>query len=161
MLSPYKEHCRYLKSAELARPNGGPLPSKDGTSCLVLARGDFAIPESCYIDATGHLNSVELNICYNQLLYVILGQSIASEVVPELCTFSLDHYRERRLPDVLIYNLSVAFTRVIDPKSFRGELAITRADSGPRSVKVKTHISFWDENGGEAHGDVSVAILKP
>ena len=58
----------------------------------MLAHGDFEIPESCYIDATGHLNSVEVNICYNQLLYVILAQSIASEVVPALDVFTLEHY---------------------------------------------------------------------
>lgn len=161
MLAPYKEHCRYLRDVEVEAPADGALAGWDGTSCLVRARGDFEIPESCYIDATGHLNSVEVNICYNQLLYVILGQSIQSGVVPALDVFTPEHYRARRLPDVLIYKIDVRFRRVIDPRSFSGELSITRAMATKRSVKVDTHLCFWDDEGGDARGDIAVAVLRP
>ena len=161
MLAPYKEHCRYLKSVEVTAPLGQPLLARDNTTCLVKAQGQFRIPEPCYIDATGHLNSVEVNICYNQLLYVILGQSIASKVVPALDVFTLEHYTDRRLPDVLIYDLHTMFRSPIDSQHFHGELSITRAVATKRSVKVYTHLCFWDEQGGEAHGDIAVAILLP
>lgn len=161
MLAPYKEHCRYLKSVEVEGPGTGVLQGRDGTSCLVLSRGHFQIPEPCYIDTTGHLNAVEVNICYNQLLYVSLGQSIASGLVPALDVFSLEYYRARRLPDVLIYNIEVAFRKVIDPQDFHGEFSITRAVVTRRSVKLETHLNFWDQHGGAAHGNISIAILRP
>ena len=37
---------------------------------LISAKGRFSIPDSCYIDDTGHFNAVEFNICFNQLAYV-------------------------------------------------------------------------------------------
>ena len=125
------------------------------------AGGRFAIPEPCYIDSTGHLNAVEVNICYNQLLYVILGQAVSQKLIPELGCFSLEHYRERRLPDVLIYHVDVRFRQVIDSSNFAGELSITRATEAKRSIKLETHLCFWDAAGGEASGDISIAILKP
>ena len=161
MLAPYKPHCRYLLEATVESPGDEPLLAHDGTATLLRARGTYAIPEPCYIDSTGHLNAVEVNICYNQLLYVILGQAVARGLVPELGVFSLDHYRERRLPDVLIYHVDVRFRQVIDSSSFQGELSITRATDAKRSVKLETHLCFWDADGGEASGDISIAILKP
>ena len=160
MLEPYKPHCRYLKHAQTESPAGGALIAHDGTAAIVRARGEFAIPEPCYIDATGHLNAVEVNICYNQLLYVILGQSIAKGLVIELGVFSLDHYRARRLPDVLIYSVDVGFRRVIDSSSFHGEMSITRATKTAKSIKLETHLCFWDDQGGDANGNISIAILR-
>ena len=40
---------------------------------LIVGKGRFSIPESCYIDDTGHFNAVEFNICYNQLAYVLFA----------------------------------------------------------------------------------------
>ncbi|NJR65313.1 MAG: hypothetical protein HC772_08340, partial [Leptolyngbyaceae cyanobacterium CRU_2_3] len=53
-LAPYKEHCRYLKRAQFQSP-----VISTGREQSWLINGDFAIPESCYIDDTGHFNSVE------------------------------------------------------------------------------------------------------
>lgn len=161
MLAPYKPHCRYLLEAQVERKADELLLAHDGTAAICRAIGRFAIPEPCYIDATGHLNAVEVNICYNQLLYVILGQAIAKGLVPELGVFTLEQYRERRLPDVLIYHVDVRFLQVIDSSAFQGELAITRATDTKRSIKLETHLCFWDANGGAARGNISIAILKP
>lgn len=59
VLNPYKAHCKYLKSAQVTK-EGDP---HDGGR--VIGRCEFSIPQSCYIDDTGHFNSVEFNICYN------------------------------------------------------------------------------------------------
>lgn len=161
MLAPYKPHCRYLLEASVEAPGEAPLLAHDGTAALVKANGRFAIPEPCYIDATGHLNAVEVNICYNQLLYVILGQAVAKGLVPELGCLTLEQYKARRLPDVLIYHVDVRFLKVIDSSAFSGELAITRAVDSKRSIKLETHLCFWDAAGGDAHGNISIAVLKP
>src|SRR4051794_18927348 len=72
LLAPYKPGCRYLLEATLGYPTDGRAPFPDDPSSWVAARGRFAIPSSCYVDATGHLNAVEFNIAYDQLCYAAL-----------------------------------------------------------------------------------------
>ena len=48
---------------------------------LITGKGRFSIPESCYIDSTGHFNAVEFNICYNQLAYVLFAGCINAGVM--------------------------------------------------------------------------------
>jgi FcoT-like thioesterase domain len=66
ILRPYKQNATYLKSAEITHVNDKSAISP-GTADhkLVSGKGRFSIPESCYIDDTGHFNAVEFNICYN------------------------------------------------------------------------------------------------
>ena len=72
VLRPYKMHCRYLKTADLeAAQDPGPTVA-----------GNFEIDESCYIDDTGHFNSVEFNICYNQLAYYLIAKSVQEGLLP-------------------------------------------------------------------------------
>ena len=66
VLTPYKDHCRYLLTAEVSALPGG----------LSRVRSTFAIAESCYIDDTGHLNAVEVNIAYNQMMYYLVAKSV-------------------------------------------------------------------------------------
>ncbi len=70
-LEPYKEDCKYLKKAYF---NSNESRKEDRN--LGFIKGEFAIPYSCYIDDTGHFNSVEFNICYNQLFYILIAYSI-------------------------------------------------------------------------------------
>ena len=60
VLTPYKPHCRYLRTAAVRYATARSIAAASGT---------FSIPESCYIASTGHFNAVEFNICYNQLTY--------------------------------------------------------------------------------------------
>src|SRR5262245_56508099 len=72
ILRPYRAHARYLKSAEITHVHDKAVPQGRGKpSSLITGMGRFSIPESCYIDHTGHFNAVEFNICFNQLAYVV------------------------------------------------------------------------------------------
>ncbi|MEO1375818.1 MAG: FcoT family thioesterase, partial [Cyanobacteria bacterium J06635_10] len=51
---------------------------------------DFSIPESCYIDDTGHFNSVEFNICYNQLFYIIIAYLIKNQLLEVMKDWNLE-----------------------------------------------------------------------
>jgi hypothetical protein len=74
ILSPYKAHARYLKTAEIASFREKSSDDK-GKGALAKGVGRFAILESCYIDNTGHFNAVEFNICFNQLAYVMFANA--------------------------------------------------------------------------------------
>lgn len=156
VLLPYKPDCRYLTSAVVASEGD-----------LASAEGDFAIDESCYIDDTGHFNSVEFNICYNQLTYYLIAKSIKEGLVPELRHWSMDDYWTHQLPGILIAGFASTFRKPIDPKAFSGRVRFTkmlrratRADGG-HLVLARTQCHYWDATGGRADGEVRVALVDP
>jgi FcoT-like thioesterase domain len=65
VLQPYRANAKYLHAAELTYVRSDAAANDEAS--LVVGRGHFTIPASCYIDDTGHFNAVEFNICYNQL----------------------------------------------------------------------------------------------
>jgi hypothetical protein len=144
VLSCYKPHCRYLTDLTV-----------DGR----LATGAFAIPESCYIDDTGHLNAVEANISYNQLLYATIATMVAERSEPAFATWTMAELWRRRLSDVLIARIASEFRRPIEPGSFHGELAVDRLITLHGCVSVDTTFRFWDQHGGAASGSARVAIV--
>ncbi len=150
VLSCYKPHCRYLKDLTVDGHRG---------------EGRFAIPESCYIDDTGHLNAVEVNICYNQLLYALIATSVRDGTPPVFDTWTMAEFWRRRLPDILISRFSSEFRKPIDARSFAGELAFDRVvarrlrpDRAP-FVSIDTRFRFWDTGGGESAGTARIAIV--
>ncbi len=151
ILHVYKPHCRYLRRAVVEAGAGDdPLP--------IVLRGDFGIAESCYIDDTGHLNAVEVNIAFNQAYYVVTAQAIAHGLVPALASFDLDWFRRWYLEGSLIHDLHSRFKRVIDPRSFQGEIAIAGAVRTRRFAVLKLTHRFWDANDGLASGTVTMAL---
>jgi hypothetical protein len=155
VLECYKPHCRYLSELVVAAED-----ARAG------ATGVFEIPESCYIDATGHLNSVEVNICYNQMLYQTLAVLVKHQVGPLFGGWTMEQYRERQLPDILITRFDSSFRRPIDPRRFHGELAladiqerVSTVDGAPFTA-LDTTFRFWDDAGGHSAGTVRIAIVS-
>ncbi|MFD8493127.1 FcoT family thioesterase [Amycolatopsis sp. NPDC059657] len=154
VLRCYKPHCRYLTSAKV---------EVDGE--IVRGTGTMRIPESCYIDETGHLNSVEVGICYNQLLYHVIATSVRDRVGPVFSNWSMDDFWRRQLPDILIAKFSSAFHRPIDPRSFQCELTIERTaqrrlqPGADPLISLETSFRCWDDNGGACSGAARVAIV--
>ena len=75
ILKPYRPRATYLRSAEITQFSEEALEDSASDVSLVTGAGRFSIPESCYIDDTGHFNAVEFNICYNQLAYVVFAKA--------------------------------------------------------------------------------------
>lgn len=146
VLQPYRDHSRYLRNARVtSQPDG------------VSAQGRFSIAESCYIDDTGHFNAVEFNICYNQLGYYLLAKCIEDDLFDAFSAWSMADFWERQLSDVLIYRLSSRFRRMINPRSFEGEIVFRkpRVSARPNNspiMSLETACSFWDDDGGSADG---------
>ncbi|MFI6047074.1 FcoT family thioesterase [Nocardia sp. NPDC051321] len=154
VLRCYKPHCRYLR--ELTVEALGEQASATGT---------FEIPESCYIDATGHLNSVEVNICYNQMLYQTIAVLVRHRVGALFGHWTMADYWRRQLPDILITRLDSEYRRPIDPRRFYGEFALggsqerTSSVDGAPFTSLDTSFRCWDDNGGHCSGTVRLAIV--
>jgi hypothetical protein len=153
VLAPYKPHCRYLTRSIVELP-------EPGADHLVRLRGELGISSSCYIDETGHFNSVEFNLCYNQMIYTLMAQCVASSLLSAFHAMTLEDYFARQLPDVLIHEFSSKFRRPLNARVFTGTVSIVEAQDRHRFIVLGTHCTFEDGLGGTAQGDVSLAIVN-
>lgn len=151
VLTPYKLQCRYLQSATVEKGSNG--------ASLVKARGRFAIAESCYIADTGHFNAVEFNICYNQLTYCLLAQSIHRQFLDVLRRWSLPEFSRRQLSDFLIIQFNSTFRKPLNARWFEGQVEIDKISVLKGNTFMKTSCSFEDSNGATAHGGAMIVIL--
>ncbi|GHA61376.1 MULTISPECIES: FcoT family thioesterase [Streptomyces] len=154
VLKPYRPNSRYLIEAHVAeKPD------------MAVAVGRFEIPESCYIDDTGHFNAVEFNICYNQLGYYLIAKCVADGIFPEFSAWSLADFWEHQLSDVLIQQMSSRFKRMIDPRSFEGEVVfhkpvVSERPGRPAIMRMETECTFRDAGSGYAEGEVTLAFTR-
>jgi hypothetical protein len=157
VLRPYREHCQYLRTAVL----------EVAQNQLPTVAGDFEIGESCYIDDTGHFNSVEFNICYNQLIYYLIAKSVQEGLLPALRGWTLDDFWRSQLPDILITDFSSRFKRTMRGTRFSGSVSLTEVVRHDKSawwkplIVLHTSCRFWDEPGGLSVGKVTIAIKNP
>ncbi|MET7603718.1 FcoT family thioesterase [Streptomyces avermitilis] len=155
VLIPYKGHCKYLRSAVVTETDDG----------RASARCEFAILESCYIDDTGHLNSVEVNICYNQMMYYLVAKSVKEGLGTGLVSWTLDDFWKHQLPDILIARFSSNFRRPVNPRAFSGEMefrSVTRrapAGSSP-FLHADTAFRYWDADSGRCDGEATLAFVN-
>ncbi len=157
-LAPYKPDCRYLKQAQFHDFRSAMSPASRSEFSWLIS-GDLAIPESCYIDDTGHFNSVEFNICYNQLCYIMIAYLIEHQILAVMSDWTLDMFERRQLSDFLITSFSSKFRQPINSDSFQGELSIDRCSARSHLILLKTTCAFFDQNG-RAEGEVTIAVLN-
>lgn len=154
-LTPYRaKDCVYLRRARVGLAGG-----------RVSAEGDFGIESSCYIDDTGHFNAAEFIICFNQLMYTALAESVRRGLLPELSGWRLEDFWARQLPDVLIHRLRSTFSRPISAAAFRGSFQIAAAALAGQSrpgglLALDTEIAFADDAGGRASGEIRLALVN-
>ncbi len=161
-LKPYKQDCKYLKKAQFQYPLSSNLIENTTTDVksLWFIKADFSIPESCYIDDTGHFNSVEFNICYNQLFYIIVAYLVKNQLLEVMKSWNLETYKHRQLRDFLIVKFSSTFKQPINSNHFQGALSINKVSTRGNLIMLKTSCAFYDDNGGWSEGDVTIAILN-
>jgi hypothetical protein len=155
VLTPYKAHCTYLRSAVVVAESAG----------QAAVRGEFVIPESCYIDDTGHLNSVEVNICYNQMMYYLVAKAVKEGLLTEFESWTLDDFWEHQLPDILIARFAANFRRPVNPRAFSGEMELRsvkrRAPAGEIPfLYVDTAFRYWDGDAGRCDGEATLAFIN-
>ena len=152
-LAPYKSGCKYLKSAtmEVSGNEGEP-------GWTVAARGKFSIPESFYIEDTGHFNAVEFNICFNQLFYFLVAACIHRRLLNSLSHWTIEDFERLQLPNYLIMTLSSRFRKQMQSNHFEGVLAVKKTMKRKGRIFIKTTCSFSDGQG-ENDGEVLIGIL--
>ncbi|MGW1761133.1 FcoT family thioesterase [Streptomyces mirabilis] len=155
VLDPYKPHCRYLKTA---------MVEQGGSSSPLAVRCTFEIPESCYIADTGHFNSVEFNICYNQMAYYLLAKAVDEALIEPFSSWSMADYWERQLPNVLIADFQSRFRRPMRGVAFSGTLEFVKIAqrAGDRSLLIiDTVCRYSDRSGGSSEGVVKLVVTNP
>ncbi|GAB1544103.1 FcoT family thioesterase [Scytonema sp. NUACC21] len=162
ILLPYKDDCKYLKKAKFQylEPKKLVSISERNHQGLWFTKGYFSIPESCYIADTGHFNAVEYNICYNQLGYTMVAHLLENKLLKGMESWNIATYKERQLPDFLIVKFSSTFKKPINSSLFQGTFSIYKYSVRDKLIMLKTECAFYDNNGGWAEGDATVAILN-
>lgn len=167
ILTPYRDNAKYLSSAQIIQyhdpgPDGHALKREND---LVTIEGRFSIPESCYIDDTGHFNAVEFNICYNQLAYVLFGKCIQTGILHKLVydwegrvNLSFDLFLKYQLSSMFIAKIEGNFLKPLNARDFRARLTVNRIMWADETAFVKTQISFDDGKGTKSKGSVLLAF---
>jgi hypothetical protein len=163
ILTPYRTQARYLKSAEITAFRDKAAIASGSEQSLATSRGRFAIPESCYIDDTGHFNAVEFNICYNQLAYVMFAALIEANLMHRLRVEKIDvpsipEFKRQQLPAMLIVSLESRYYKQLDSKDFTGELTINKISPVGDAWFFFTTVTFADRDGIKAKGSVVLAF---
>ncbi|WP_243719492.1 FcoT family thioesterase [Actinomadura sp. KC06] len=162
VLRPYRaKNCEYLTSAEITVAGDPAEQGRLGAACT------FEIPESCYIDDTGHFNAVEFNICFNQMFYYLVAKSVKERLTAPFSRWSMDDFWTRQLGEILITDFRSAFRTQMRGRHFHGEIDLVDvaewdgSDIRDALVVIRTTCRYWDEHGGDSHGEVTAAILNP
>jgi hypothetical protein len=160
ILKPYRPNAKYLKSGQITQFRDASDSSARRVP-VVTAAGKFSIPESCYIDDTGHFNAVEFNICYNQLAYAMFGKCFDTGIVPRLRFLTLGEYKEHQLQSCFIVSLESRFFKQLKGGDFRGELVVNKMSTAGGATFCFTSIRFSDCEGVKAQGEVVLAFNPP
>ena len=159
VLAPYLPDCRYVKSALLV-PNNGQRPKHDAPATWLRLEAECAIESSCYIESTGHFNAVELNITYNQLLYLCLAESLRLGLLPQPA-WSFDDFFRHQLPNVLIGDYRSRFRRPMQSRYYTAWLEITAAQARDQRnlMRLKTRCGCTDSDRDACEAEVTIALL--
>lgn len=161
VLTPYFGNARYVQRARLVHAGDGSSPrlAVPATHLRVEADCGFAAP--CYIADTGHVNAVEYNITYNQLLYATLAVAVERRLVPELRHWDLAEFFRRQLPDVLIAEYHARFRRPMHSAAYGAWFELVDVQNGARGdhVWLRTRAGCHDASGGEGTIEATVALV--
>lgn len=157
VLSVYFPNTRYLLNEHVKQCGD---PSKSGK---LVYKCEFSIPESCYINDTGHFNSVEFNICYNQMMYYGIAKSVKHGFMDIFRDWELEDFWRKQLPNILIVNFQSIFKKPIQSKKFYGEIDFTRTRKRTLNQQmyiIDTQCRFFDEASGYSEGKVGLVVLN-
>jgi hypothetical protein len=152
VLEPYKPHCRYLVKAVATSDPGA-------AETIFEAEATFCIPESCYIKSTGHFNSVEFNLCYNQIAYCSLAHAIQNHWLAGFCDWTLEQFIQRQLSHCLIIEFSSRFRQPLNPQQLTGKFKVHKMRELIAGILIlETTCEYTDSFGAAASGAVKFAI---
>lgn len=159
VLQPYLPASRFVQSARLDRPRQQRLPQSDDPDSWLRLDVDCVIDQPCYIEATGHFNAVELNITYNQMIYLCLAEALRLELLPQPA-WSFEEFFEHQLPDVLIVDYQARFKRPMQSARYKAWMMIESVQVRPRRkmMLLKTRCAATDDGNDKNEAQVSIAL---
>jgi hypothetical protein len=160
VLTPYLPHSRYVQRATFAAETPGAEPDPADRATWLRVDADCGIDASCYIESTGHYNAVELNITYNQMLYLGLAEALRRELLPQP-GWSFDDFFRHQLPNVLIADYQARFRRPMTSKAYRGWMAITQVQrhAHRNMLLLKTRAGCSNQGDDACEARVTIALL--
>lgn len=164
VLRPYLPHCRYVRAARFEHAGSACTPTAGDPSSWLRLDAQCGIEQSCYIESTGHFNAVELNITYNQMLYLCLAAALRANVLPPPA-WSYDEFLRRQLPDVLIADYQARFRRPMRSSRYRGWVEIRSVLARPQRglLLLKTHSGCAEDGPGgpdACEAQVTIALVS-
>lgn len=161
VLAPYFGNARYVQRARLVRAGDGGSPRLDVPASHLRLEADCGFAAPCYIADTGHVNAVEYNITYNQLLYTTLAVAVERRLVPELRHWDLAEFFRRQLPDVLITDYHARFRRPMHSAAYDAWFELLDVQNGARGghVWLRTRAGCHDAGGGEGSIEATIALV--
>ena len=161
-ICPYKDNCRYVHHATVARPATTTALAKDAPATWLHLEAECGVGASCYIEDTGHFNAVEFNIVYNQMLYLGIAEAVQHRLWPELQHKTLDDFLRHQLPDVLIVEYHARFRRPMQSRRFQGWITFCGLEAKMTRdlVLLHTKAGCKSPEGGLAESDVTVALVN-
>ncbi len=154
VLSPYYSNCHYLRTANVYVGED----NKQGCTPL-MAKGEFSIIRSCYIQDTGHFNAVEFNLCYNQLAYYLLAMSVKHHLLDIFTDWNMAQFLQQQLTHFYIVKFNSRYYKPIHPKEFFGVIEIEKVSTkNKKSTFLYTKCSFFDNQNGQSEGQVLINI---
>lgn len=134
-LWPY--HIRYLLRAEEEYP---------------VMKGDFHIEKSVYTPVqSNHLNIIDLQICFNQLIYTSFGQALLEKNPP--FNISYGAFKEKQIQS-LIYKIDTLVFRRPVKNDFTMRIRFISHKKFKETYFFSTHFDIQDR----VYGDISCAI---
>ncbi len=146
VLGIYKPEWRYLKEAALTSPTS--------------MEGLFEIPNSGYVEDTGHFNAVELFVCYNQLAYAFLDEASLRGYIdePNSTQLNIEEIKRMQLEKCLIGSAdNIKFRNIINPRKFSGVISIDRVK---KSCSKTIYRTSYDFENGSATGRITLVKLR-
>lgn len=161
VLQPYKPDARYVHRAVVTNPGNGATPRLADPDSWIRLDGTCGFTEPCYIEATGHLNAVEVNITYNQMLYLAMAEAVRLRLLPELRHWTLDDFFRAQLPDVLIASYHANFRRPMHSQHYTAWFAIVDVQKKPHRnlLLLHTRAGCNGPGDGECSIDATIALV--
>lgn len=159
ILKPYRARYRYLQYPVIFT-NKATKYDFDFTKNEnhIEASGQFKIQKSMYIKNTGHINAVELNLCYNQLAYCLLAECINRRLIIKYLNWDINKFYKYQLTNMLIANISWNFKKPIASKEFYGLIEIIDIYRKNQTIFFQTKYKFNDDLDGLAGGKCLIAV---
>lgn len=109
-------------------------------SCIYLY-SNLGINAPWYCDSTGHLNAVELNLAFNQMMYLAIGKCIELGWIEALQDYDMYYFMNKYWQDFLITYIHSEFRSPLNSSSFCGVLRINNIRKFAGNIRLELDLT--------------------